>query len=66
MWLSASKAMPPERAASPMTATIFSSPPDRSRASAKPSATDSESDAWPDGCTSKGLSSGFGKPDRPP
>ena len=52
MWLSASNAMPPDSAASPMTATIFSSPPDSSRACAKPSATDSESDAWPDGCTS--------------
>ena len=52
MWLSASNAMPPESAASPISATTLLSPPERSRAFARPSATDSESEAWPEGCTS--------------
>ena len=45
IWLSASNAMPPESAASPMRATTLSVPPERSRAFARPNATDSESDA---------------------
>ena len=52
MWFSASNAMPPESAASPMTATTFSVPPRKSRAFAKPNATERESDACPEGCTS--------------
>ena len=45
---SAHSALPPESAASPMSATTFWSAPVRSRASAKPSATESESDACPE------------------
>ena len=52
MALSASNAMPPASDASPMTATIFSSVPLSARAFAKPSAMESESDAWPEQCTS--------------
>ena len=33
---------------------------------AMPYATDRESEACPEGCTSQGLSLGFGKPEMPP
>ena len=45
MWFKASKAMPPDSAASPMIAATFSWLPRRSRAIAQPSATESELDA---------------------
>jgi len=48
IWFKASKAMPPEIAASPIKVTTRSSRPSRSRLSASPKATDSESEACPE------------------
>ncbi len=58
--------MPPASDASPMSATTFSSVPFNCRALARPVAMDSESEAWPEKCTSKGLSVGLVNPDMPP
>ncbi len=60
--LSASNAMPPERAPSPMTATTFSSPPRISLAFAIPSATEIDVELCPVLNVSAGFSLTFGNP----
>ena len=64
--LSASKLVPFAIAASPITATTFSSVPFLSRAAARPSATESATPACPAIAASAFDSFGFGKPDIPP
>ena len=63
---SASKLTPFAIAASPMTATTFSSVPFLSRAAANPAATESATPAWPATAASAADSAGFGNPDTPP
>ena len=55
-WLMASRAMPPVRAPSPMTATHLNDSPRLSRAMAMPSAAEMEVLAWPAPKWSKSLS----------
>ena len=64
--LSASKQVPLTNDESPITATTCSSDPLRSRAAAKPSATESATPAWPATAASARDSAGFGKPEMPP
>ena len=61
----ASKAIPPESAPSPMTATTFSSLPRRSRALARPSATDNDVELCPVLNVSARFSLTFGNPLKP-
>ena len=63
---SASKAMPPVRLASPMTAITLPGSSLRRMASSTPSAADSEVEAWPAPNTSWGLSLRDRKPEMPP
>ena len=66
MSLIASKASPPVSAPSPMSATTWYFSPFKSRARANPTAADSDVLLCPTVNASYGLSSGLGKPDRPP
>ncbi len=64
--LIASYARPPVSAPSPSTATIVSSRPARSRATAMPSAEATLVEAWPAPKTSYGDSMRIEKPETPP
>jgi hypothetical protein len=65
-WASASKAMPPVMAPSPMTATTRRGSASRAAAMAMPMAAEMLVEEWPTPKVSYSLSLRFGKPDSPP
>lgn len=65
IWFSASSAIPPVKAPSPIIGMIYSFDPLISRAAAIPIAPESEVELWPVSHTSCSLSLRFGKPQSP-